>query len=106
MIAANQRVGDRVPLGITDEAVKNVTVRKPDGSAVTIARTAGVFDETDQPGVYTIDLPAGRLVVRRKSGSSGEQDCAAARRDDRAVRRSSGQPFPPEHRPRAAPADA
>lgn len=59
VIAANQKVGDRVPLVITDEAVKSITVHKPDGSAVTIARTTGVFDETDQPGLYTIDLPAG-----------------------------------------------
>ena len=59
VIAANQRVGDRVPLPVADDAVKSMIVRKPDGAAVTIARQTAFFDETDQPGLYTLDTPAG-----------------------------------------------
>ncbi len=59
VVAANQRVGDRVPLPATDDAIKSTTVRKPDGTSVTIARQAAFFDETDQPGLYTLDTTAG-----------------------------------------------
>jgi Aerotolerance regulator N-terminal/von Willebrand factor type A domain len=59
VIAANQRVGDRVPIVVADESVKSMVVHKPDGAAVTIARETGVFDETDEPGLYTVDMPAG-----------------------------------------------
>ena len=52
-------VGDRVPLPVVDDAVKSMIVHKPDGAAVTIARQTAFFDETDQPGVYTLDTPAG-----------------------------------------------
>jgi Aerotolerance regulator N-terminal/von Willebrand factor type A domain len=55
----NHRVGDRVPLPPLDSDVKNVTVKKPDGASVTIAASTAYFDETDQPGVYTIDAPSG-----------------------------------------------
>ena len=59
VIAANQRVGDRVPLPAADAAEKNLIVHKPDGASVTIDRQTAFFDETDQPGVYTLDTPAG-----------------------------------------------
>jgi Aerotolerance regulator N-terminal/von Willebrand factor type A domain len=59
VVAANQRVGERVPIVIADESIKSIVVQKPDGGAVTIARETGVFDETDQPGLYTIEMPAG-----------------------------------------------
>ena len=59
MVAANQRVGDRVPLPAADAAAKNTIVRKPDGALVTIARATAFFDQTDQPGLYTLDTPAG-----------------------------------------------
>ncbi len=42
-------------------------VRKPDGASVTIARQTAFFDETDQPGRYTLDTPAGAVVIRRQS---------------------------------------
>ena len=44
---------------VADDSVKSIVVNKPDGAAVTIARETGVFDETDQPGLYTIEMPAG-----------------------------------------------
>jgi hypothetical protein len=59
VIAANQRVGDRVPIIVADESIKNIVVKKPDGAALTVPRETGVFDETDQPGLYTIEMPAG-----------------------------------------------
>ena len=57
VIAVNQTVGDRVPIVVADESVKSVVVHKPDGAAVTIGRAAGVFDETDEPGLYTVEMP-------------------------------------------------
>ena len=59
VVAANQRVGDRVPLPVTDDPDKSMIVHKPDGAAVTIARQSAFFDETDQPGLYTLNTPAG-----------------------------------------------
>ena len=59
VVAANQRVGDRVPLPVDAAAVKSMVVHKPDGAAVTIAPQTTFFDQTDQPGVYTLDTPAG-----------------------------------------------
>ncbi len=59
VIAANQRVGDRVPLSIADDSIKSIVVKKPDGTAATIAPQTGSFDGTDQPGLYTIEMPAG-----------------------------------------------
>ena len=59
VVAANQRVGDRVPLPVVDEADKSMIVRKPDGTSVTVARQSAYFGETDQPGLYTLDTPAG-----------------------------------------------
>ena len=54
------RVGERVPLPVADEPPQSMIVHKPDGS--TRARSlprAAFFDETDQPGLYTIDTRAG-----------------------------------------------
>jgi Aerotolerance regulator N-terminal/von Willebrand factor type A domain len=59
VIAANQHVGDRVPLPVIADTDKGIVIHKPDGIAATVARESGVFDETDQPGVYKIDMPAG-----------------------------------------------
>jgi len=61
LATVNQRVGERVPLPVADDSVKSVIVRKPDGASVTVPATSAFFAETDQPGVYTIDTPAGAL---------------------------------------------
>jgi hypothetical protein len=59
--AANQRVGQRVPLAVVGDAKMSMTVHKPDGASVTVASTSPFFDETDQPGLYSVDTPAGAL---------------------------------------------
>ena len=59
VLAANQRVGDRVPLPTPDDAVPSMIVHKPDAASVTIAHRTAFFDETDQPGIYTLNTPAG-----------------------------------------------
>jgi len=52
-------VGEPVSLPAVDESVKSLSVHKPDGTTVTIAPENAVFDETDQPGLYAVDTPAG-----------------------------------------------
>jgi hypothetical protein len=56
---SNYRVGDRVSLPVWNIESQGLTVHKPGGEVVTISPRAGVFAETDQPGVYTIDTPTG-----------------------------------------------
>jgi hypothetical protein len=55
--ASNHRVGERVPLPVWDDDARTVIVRKPDGTAVTVARSSAFFDDTAEPGVYTIETP-------------------------------------------------
>jgi hypothetical protein len=52
-------VGARVPLPVVADVGSDVLVRKPDGATAKVATAAGVFTETEQPGVYTIETPAG-----------------------------------------------
>lgn len=57
--APSYRVGDRVPLPPLPSAATSVTVRKPDGSIANLAADNRFFAGTDQPGVYTMETPAG-----------------------------------------------
>jgi hypothetical protein len=57
--SANHLVHDRVPLPAERDAAKPLIVHKPDGSTVTTPPAIAFFDDTDQPGVYTIDTAAG-----------------------------------------------
>jgi hypothetical protein len=54
-----QYVGDSVPLASLIGATnQTVTIRKPDGTTVELAKSETAFAQTDQPGIYT--LPASR----------------------------------------------
>jgi hypothetical protein len=57
--APSYHVGDRVPLPPPNPAAPAITVRKPDGSVTSLAADSKFFDGTDQPGVYTMETPAG-----------------------------------------------
>jgi hypothetical protein len=57
--AFSKVVGEPVPLPAVDESVKSVIVHKPDGTTVTVFAPKPVFDATDQPGIYSVDTPAG-----------------------------------------------
>ena len=59
--AANHGVGDRValPAGEETNAALGPVVHKPDGTIVRLARGSTTFSDTDQPGVYTIDMSTG-----------------------------------------------
>jgi hypothetical protein len=61
VLAADQKVGDRVPLPSTDSASKTITVRKPDGTSVAMEGPSTFFDQTDEPGIYTMDTPDGAV---------------------------------------------
>jgi hypothetical protein len=54
----NLTVGDRVPLRPADLS-PTTTVRKPDGTIVSLPANAVTFDGTDQPGVYVLNTPTG-----------------------------------------------
>jgi hypothetical protein len=56
---AGKLVGEPVPLSADPESVKSVIVHKPDGTTATVDSPNAVFDATDQPGLYTVDTPAG-----------------------------------------------
>ncbi len=57
--ATSYLVHDRVPVPVIDKATTGLAVHKPDGTVVTIPPAAAFFAETDQPGLFTIDTPAG-----------------------------------------------
>jgi sirohydrochlorin ferrochelatase len=57
--AANHIVNDRVPLPVSDDSTKGLVIHKPDGAAITAEPPSPFFADTDEPGVYTIDTPAG-----------------------------------------------
>jgi Aerotolerance regulator N-terminal/von Willebrand factor type A domain len=57
--AASHIVHDRVPLPVVDGDAKPRQIRKPDGALVTAPAGSTFFAETDQPGLYTIEIPAG-----------------------------------------------
>jgi hypothetical protein len=46
------RIGDRIPIASQDTASSGITIRKPDGSSVSLPVGTTTFDETEQPGVY------------------------------------------------------
>ena len=55
-IGATYRVGDKVPL---PASAGPVTIRPPDGLAVTPPAGSTTFDATDRPGVYVLETSAG-----------------------------------------------
>jgi hypothetical protein len=59
LVATNLIVGARALLPVEDDATKGMVVHKPDGATVTTAPKSTFFDQTDLPGVYTIDAAAG-----------------------------------------------
>jgi hypothetical protein len=59
VVAANERIGARIPLPVSESSNESTIIRKPDGTSVTVAPQGTYFDGADQPGVYTIDTPAG-----------------------------------------------
>jgi hypothetical protein len=54
-------VGDPVTLPVLERAGER-RVRKPDGKVVSLAADATLFGETDLPGLYRLDAPAGPRV--------------------------------------------
>jgi hypothetical protein len=58
---AIQRVGEPVSLPVADHGSKSVVIHKPDGSSVTMNAETAFFDGTDQPGLYGVETPTGRL---------------------------------------------
>ncbi len=52
-------VGERVRLPAQDSDASDIVVHKPAGSAATLSSGSEYFTETDEPGVYAMDLPAG-----------------------------------------------
>jgi hypothetical protein len=58
--SASFLVGARVPLPVGEGAGSLLVVHTPDGSTANVAGGTGVFALTGQPGVYTIETPAGK----------------------------------------------
>jgi hypothetical protein len=52
-------VGDRIPVAPSPDRSKGLTVHKPSGAAVALVPGATAFDQTDEPGIYTIDTADG-----------------------------------------------
>ena len=57
--AEDHTIGDRVALPASAEESHALVVHKPAGTAVSLPLGSTSFDETNEPGVYTIDLAAG-----------------------------------------------
>jgi hypothetical protein len=57
--AESHLVNDRVPLPAAEGAARGLTVHKPDGTTATAGPGGAPFSGADQPGVYTVDTPAG-----------------------------------------------
>jgi hypothetical protein len=57
--SGNHTVGDRVLLPARDDDAKALVVHKPSGAIVALAPGTTSFSQTHEPGVYTIDTPAG-----------------------------------------------
>jgi hypothetical protein len=56
-------VGDNVPISpLTGSSPPNMEIRKPDDSIVVMDTVQKVFTQTDLPGFYTIESPAGNQV--------------------------------------------
>lgn len=55
--SVNHHVGDRLPLPASSAGA--ITVRKPDGTSVTLPAGAATFDQTDMPGVFLLETAAG-----------------------------------------------
>jgi Aerotolerance regulator N-terminal len=52
-------VGDRIPVAPSPDKSRGLTVHKPSGAAVAMVPGATAFDQTDEPGIYTIDTADG-----------------------------------------------
>ena len=59
LVAASHFIGDRVPLPVVEGSTAKRAIHKPDGAVTSVAPGAAFFAETDQPGLYTLDTPAG-----------------------------------------------
>jgi hypothetical protein len=52
-------VGDRIALASSPGATKGLTVHKPSAAVVSLEPGATEFDQTDEPGIYTVDATSG-----------------------------------------------
>ncbi len=57
--AEDHTIGDRVALPASAEESQALVVHKPAGTTVSLPAGSTSFAETDEPGLYTIDLAAG-----------------------------------------------
>jgi hypothetical protein len=57
--AKSYMVHDRVPLRAMENSAAALIVHKPDGAVVKTTPNSEFFAETDQPGVFTVDMPGG-----------------------------------------------
>ena len=80
-------IGQQVSLS-TAETAQAVTVRKPDGTEVSIPTGRSTFDDTDQPGVYAVTSPAGerRFVVNLSPAETQTDPLDVAQLEQRGVR--------------------
>jgi hypothetical protein len=56
--APSFHIGDQVPLP-AQHSSEGIKVHRPDGSVSTLSSDAKFFTSTDQPGVYSVNTPAG-----------------------------------------------
>jgi hypothetical protein len=52
-------IGDRIALTPSPDRTKGLMVHKPSGAVVALAPAATAFDQTDEPGIYTVDTADG-----------------------------------------------
>ncbi len=80
-------IGQQVSLS-TAELAHAVTVRKPDGTEVSIPTGRSTFDDTDQPGIYAVTAPAGerRFVVNLPAAETQTDPLDVAQLEQRGVR--------------------
>jgi hypothetical protein len=80
-------IGQQVSLS-TAETAQAVTVRKPDGTEVSIPAGRSTFDATDQPGVYAVRAPASerRFVVNLSPAETQTDPLDVAQLEQRGVR--------------------
>jgi hypothetical protein len=52
-------VGDRIALAPSPDTTKGLMVHKPSGAVVSLVPGTTSFDQTDEPGIYTVDTPDG-----------------------------------------------
>ncbi len=52
-------IGDRIALAPQPDKTTALTVRKPSGAVISLAAGASAFDQTDEPGIYTVNSADG-----------------------------------------------